>query len=259
MNRVGRPGAGASPQDWYNSLPIITRYWFTGTICTTVLVNFGALSPAYIVLNFPLIWKKFQFWRLASHFFFAGKFSFPTLISMFMLVQYSQRYEAGPFNTGGGGGTSDYAVMMVFGMAVLNAVGYFLQMPFMAQPLVYFVMYAWSRRFPEQSVSFFGFQVQALYAPWALLAFQVLVGASPMAPLMGIVAGHLYYFLVEVIPDQYDRELLKTPLFVINYFGYGAHQPAPAANAAAGAGQRNQPMRMPGGRQWGQGNVLGAS
>ena len=39
------------------------------------------------------------------------QFSFGTLISFMLLVQFSERYErGGPFNTGAGGGTADYVV-----------------------------------------------------------------------------------------------------------------------------------------------------
>jgi len=224
------------------------------------MVNLQMLSGAYIYLDIPLIWKKFQFWRLFSNFLFLGRFSFPTLMIMVMLVQYSGRYEVGPFNTGGGGGTSDYAFMMIFLMLVLDVIGYFMELFFLAEPLIYAVMYVWSRRYPEQTVSFFGFQVQALYTPWVYVVFNLLIGSSPFTPLLGIAAGHIYYFLVEVVPDQYQRDFLKTPNFLVDWFGYGAYHPANTAPAGHPSNtNRTQAMRMPGGRQWGQGNVLGTS
>ena len=35
---------------------------------------------------------------------------------------------------------------------------------------------------------------QAFYLPWAVLALDVIFGSTLVPDLMGIIAGHLYYF-----------------------------------------------------------------
>jgi len=47
-----------------------------------------------------------------------------------------------------------------------------------------------------------------------LCAFKVLQGGMPIAELIGIVVGHLWYFLVDLYPLQSGRTLLKTPAYV---------------------------------------------
>lgn len=59
-----------------------------------------------------------------------------------------------------------------------------------------------------------GFQFQGLYLPWALIAFTVLVGGNPMMDIFGVVAGHLYYFLLEVLPTTKGWHLIQTPSFL---------------------------------------------
>jgi Derlin-2/3 len=56
-----------------------------------------------------------------------------------------------------------------------------------------------------------GFSFEGLYLPWALIAFTVLIGGSPMMDFLGVVAGHLYYFLLEVLPTTKGWTLLQTP------------------------------------------------
>lgn len=56
-----------------------------------------------------------------------------------------------------------------------------------------------------------GFQFQGLYLPWALIAFTVLVGGNPMMDIFGVIAGHLYYFLLEVLPETKGWNLIQTP------------------------------------------------
>lgn len=77
--------------------------------------------------------------------------------------------------------------------------------------------------------------------------------------------GHLFYFLADVVPQVYGKDLLVTPLFLIDYFGVGHYVPnqaqrearnnpysnEPAGNEAGGGG----PTR--GGHSWGGGRALG--
>lgn len=73
-------------------------------------------------------------------------------------------------------------------------------------------------------MSFLGlFTFTAPYLPWVILGFGVLLGQSPIYDLLGVVVGHLYYFLEDVYPEVSGRKLLKTPAFmyvVSSPFGY---------------------------------------
>ena len=39
--------------------------------------------------------------------------------------------------------------------------------------------------------------------PWAMLALAVLMGSDPVPDLIGIFAGHVFYFLIDVGPNKY--------------------------------------------------------
>lgn len=53
---------------------------------------------------------------------------------------------------------------------------------------------------------------QAPFLPWALLAFSVLLGNAFWVDLMGMVVGHIYYFIEDVFPNQRGGfKLLPTP------------------------------------------------
>ncbi|RWW82175.1 hypothetical protein BHE74_00009378, partial [Ensete ventricosum] len=47
-----------------------------------------------------------------------------------------------------------------------------------------------------------------------LLGFSILVGSSTWVDLLGMIAGHVYYFLEDVYPQMTGRRPLKTPLFI---------------------------------------------
>lgn len=39
--------------------------------------------------------------------------------------------------------------------------------------------------------------------------------------------GHLYYFLADIVPLVYGKNVLNTPQFLIDQFGIGLYQPPP--------------------------------
>lgn len=53
--------------------------------------------------------------------------------------------------------------------------------------------------------------MQAFYLPWAMLVLDVLFGSEIVPDLIGIIAGHLYYFLAVLHPLATGRNILKTP------------------------------------------------
>merc|ERR1719231_368008 len=108
-------------------------------------------------------------------------------------------------------------------------------MPFLAQAMLEVIVYLWSRQFATQLISIFGlFTVQAFYFPWVLCAMTVLMGGSPVLNLVGIFAGHVYYFLEDVQGVQ-----LKAPAFLSDYMDAGGVQ-----------ARQNQYRTMGGGYNW---------
>jgi Derlin-2/3 len=181
-----------------------------------------------------------------------------------MLYTMSSRYESGsPFNTGAGGGTADYCFALMFAAAtalltyplVLSLVRI---PPLFTRTMVYFVMYVWSKRNPTAQASIWGIPLQAIWLPFAYLALTVFMGNPYFDMLHGLAIGHLYYFLVDVFPQVYGRDLLVTPRFLIDKFGVGHYRP----QAAPRDPQLNRGRPEPttggsgaggGGHQWGGG------
>ncbi|PQQ16031.1 derlin-2.2 [Prunus yedoensis var. nudiflora] len=77
------------------------------------------------------------------------------------------------------------------------------------------MVYVWSKQNPFIHMSFLGlFTFTAAYLPWVLLTFSVIVGASAWVDLLGMIAGHAYYFLEDVYPQMTSRRPLRTPSFI---------------------------------------------
>jgi Derlin-2/3 len=233
----------------------------------TLAANFQVFAPSQMFFSWQAIQNKFELWRLLACFCYAGPFDISTLFGVYMLLQFSKQYESGgPFNTGAGGGTADYAFCLLFGAVVLliSYPGVLLVMdvaPVFTRNLVYFVLYVWSRRHSTANANIWGVPIPGVYLPFAYLALSVFMGNSYADMLHGLAVGHLYYYLADVVPQVTGKDILRTPQFLIDLFGVGEYQ-APVAQvaarpggvaAAAGPQQQAAPAQARGRHQWGGG------
>ncbi|KXZ52745.1 hypothetical protein GPECTOR_8g137 [Gonium pectorale] len=212
--------AGTGVGAWYESLPPITRTYATILFATTAAARFGLLNVYWIALLWPRIFSHFEVWRLVTNFFFMGKFSFNWIIKMLWLLTYgatleTQTYQFEP---------ADFLTLLLFGAGCLLAASgvmlVALGMPvvFGADSLVFMLLYVWSRQFPEQQVNIYGlFKVLSFYVPFVFVGIEFLMsGAVPWTSLLGIVAGHLHYYLTVLYPAIGGPRLLTTPVFLKN-------------------------------------------
>jgi len=135
-------------------------------------------------------------------------------------VRYGAAYESTKFL----GNAADAITMLGVGMVGILALDGLLPSvfgsPFHGQALVFMLLYLWSKSTPDTKVSLFGVvNFNAMYLPFALMAIDVMQGASPMVSITGILAGHVYYFLTEQFPALYGWYPVKTPrwLYVVGF------------------------------------------
>lgn len=282
-NVQGMNDAGTSIQDWFRSVPMVTKILVFGTLSMTVVSNFGMYAADNMYFDINAVWNKFEIQRLVLPFFYAGSFSFNYAMHLYVLYENCNRYEASPFNTGAGGSSADFLWMVIFGMVTLNFLNYFLfEFPFLSEPLLYMIMYVWSRRAADQQLKVFGFgPFKAVYLPWVYMVIRLIMGGSITGMVIGAVVGHAYYFFYEVMPQVYPSFNIArfgTPAFCRSFSewftGMSVPRAAPPPGTAAAAGfaqQRTASLgteatapraggnTMTGGYNWGRGRTLGTA
>jgi len=208
----------STPEEWFKNLTPIAKIWLCAAVITTVGVSFGFIDLSLIYLDYYLVFKKLQIWRLITNFLFFGKFSFSFIIQMFILVQYTKFLEETEYR--GSRGMAELIFAILFGMIGLLGLNWILglNIPFLASSLSFIILYIWSRKNPYQPVNFWGFQFHAWYLPFVFAIFQLLIGQSPVLDIMGIVIGHLYHFLNDIVPRVYGKEIIRCPQFLIDLF-----------------------------------------
>ncbi|KAF1872592.1 hypothetical protein Lal_00016428 [Lupinus albus] len=203
----------SSPAEFYHSLPPICKAYGTACLVATAAYQIGLYNPVYIALVYEHVFYRFQIWRLFTNFFFLGPFSINFGIRLLMIARYGVQLEKGPFDTR----TADFLWMMTFGafvLLVLSAIPIFWS-PFLAISLVFMLVYVWSREFPNAQINLYGLvSLKAFYLPWAMFALDVIFGSPLMPNLLGIIAGHLYYFLTVLHPLAGGKNILKTPVWI---------------------------------------------
>ena len=269
--------ADQGPEEWYRNLPPITRGYMTACFAATVFAQMELVPPTLIYLDMDLVLSKLELWRLLTNFCFFGTFSMPFVFSMFFLIRYGRELEAKRFEAR----SADMLWFLLLTGVLMVTVSYLLAgflgpMPFLSQSMLSVIVYLWSREYSEQVISIFGlFNIQAFYFPWVrgggcsilarvpmlahsgvtntpsltaraaqvLCAIHKLMGGSPVPDLVGIFAGHVYYFLEDV-----QGMRLKAPAFLADHLD----APRPGAQRAAAANRNAF-----GGHAWGGGQRLG--
>jgi len=247
--------------DWFRNVPFFTRYWMASTVGLTLIGRFGLVNPISMLLLYEPL-KRFQIWRLVTCVFYyplSPSTGFHYLINLYFLYNYSQRLESGVY----GGRPADYLFMLLFNWVCCLVIGLLTELPLLMDPMVLSVLYIWCQLNKDVIVNFwFGTRFKAMYLPWVLLAFNMIISGGGIFELVGILVGHLYFFLMFKYPqDLGGPVLLQTPSILRKWFpspgagvhGFGVPPQRPPPTAAP---------RMPGifrGHNWGRGQVLGGN
>ncbi|KAK4873800.1 hypothetical protein RN001_013160 [Aquatica leii] len=206
----------------YLNMPPVTRAYTTACVITTLAVQLELASPFQLYFN-PILILKGQVWRLLTTFMFFGTFGFNFLFNMIFTYRYCRMLEEASFRSR----TSDFVMMFLFGGVCMIAIGFFVNLLFLGQAFTIMLVYIWSRRNPFVRMNFFGLiNIQVPYLPWVLLAFSILLGNAVYIDLMGIVVGHVYYFIEDVFPNQRGGfKILRTPSILKTIFDNHADDP----------------------------------
>ena len=179
---------------------------------------FGLLPSQYMYHHWPVSLFSFPpfapsvsfpgLHRLLLNFTIIGVPSINFLFNLIWLLKYGVSYEQAAFL--GDAAASIWAAML--GMAAVLVVDLVLvpfAMPFHGQALIFQMLYLWSRtQGPEVKVSLFGLvSLKALYLPFALFFVDLVQGANPAHGVQGMLAGHLVWFLQNVVQARWVNEV----------------------------------------------------
>jgi len=180
----------------------------------TAGIKLGFFTPLKMYFNPELIFAG-EYWRMATSFFFFGNFSLHFLFHMMFIYRYCKNLEEESYR----GRTADFVFLFLFSALLVLIIGFVTGMMWLGMAFTQVFVYIWSRRNPYVLMNFLGFIIRAPYLPWVFTGMSILLGGEIKSDLVGILVGHIYYFLEDVFPLQEGGfKILYTPDFLKRIF-----------------------------------------
>ena len=207
----------------YFRIPPITRYYLTCVFATATIATYFKplqLIIYYIFLDYQLVFKNFQIWRLFTNILFVGGFSTSFL---FFLIMIYMRFKEVEQNAIVLRVYAKFIMMLFYLLSFLNIINIFAYKIFgfqpgftLAQQLLLAFIYIDSKREPQKMINLYFLPIKNALYPYALIVFNIVSGAGIYDNIIGIIAGNIYYFLMDVLPVQKNLNILKTPKFLVD-------------------------------------------
>ena len=198
----------------FNESPKITKILILSSFTISLLVWTGLITTLDIYLNFTLIIKKFQIWRILTTFLYFGEFNLSLLLHMYIFFRDSKILEKKIFH----GSSADYLYFILFCMIFLLIINPFTKSIFLSSSLNFAMMYYWGRKSKMTNVEFMGvFTFRAPYLSIFYLLISFLLGYEYKELIYGIIVGHVYFFGKDILPrikGVKGVQLLETPKFI---------------------------------------------
>ncbi|KAI5168474.1 Derlin-2/3 [Pancytospora epiphaga] len=192
--------------------PPITRLLISLIVVTTLLVYLNILEPHQLTYS-RFYLKKLQLHRIFTTFIYFGRPSIEITLHVIFLYRYSLMLESSFVKT------SDYFYMLLVIFALLFVLSNIYYIPLLGPSLSCTVTYIWTRRNPQTVVQIMGFvSFYAFYLPFIVPMFTLIFeGKVSMEEILGIIVGHIVYYLQDVYP-RFGTTILKTPCWCHRLF-----------------------------------------
>ena len=166
-----------------------------------MLEHLGFVSEHQLFFSTYYVFRKHQYWRIVTAFMYFGKIGLIFAIRILELVRFASDLEAHTF---GPTRRPQYAWFLLCSSLSLLFVGSLLSIRFMSYPLSWILTYIWSRKSRHMRVSFLGVvTITAPYYPFIELLFTLVQSNLEFKDIaVGLLLGHLYYFLEELWPRE---------------------------------------------------------
>jgi len=217
------------PITWLQNLPPITRTWFGLSLAVHAATTLELIDHSDLLFDWNGMTSNLELWRVATSFLYSGGslHEFHALIGLYMIIMQSSAYENNP-HFAGGPPRADYVFCLFFCVTttlltylLVDYYGryYYEQRflyPLFSRTLVTSITYLWARRNPRANVNLMFVPLQGQYLPFAHLAIALMMGNPIYEMLHGMLVGHIYYYLVHVVPTILGKRVLTTPAILVD-------------------------------------------
>eukprot|EP00920_Eleutheroschizon_duboscqi_P030355 GHVT01073606.1.p1 GENE.GHVT01073606.1~~GHVT01073606.1.p1 ORF type:complete len:323 (+),score=55.44 GHVT01073606.1:229-1197(+) len=201
-------------------LPPVSRVYLLCSFTLMVLCSLDVVSPYSLYLNWTLVLRDGQVWRLLTSLLFFGTFGLNFFWNTYVLIFYCANLEEIAFRSK----SANFLWMLICNATMLLLASYLLGGTsfFVSGAMVEVMTYLWGRRNPHSNMTIFFFTVRAPYVPWLLAVLSLFIGWTLFDHLLGIAVGHTFYFFDDVyplLPSSGGLRIFKTPQILKTLMG----------------------------------------
>lgn len=199
--------------DLVASLQPFTKIYMITSIITSIIVTLKIIPPVTLAA-FSVPSDFWKLWKLPASLTYRGPFSLNyifNLIFFYMTINPLERNYVPTFY-------GEFLMLLSFVFcscfflgSLINWGGYFV----ISKSFSFALTYIYCKKFPNDSIIlFFVLKVKTAYYPFATMAVSILMGDNWKHFVIGLIVGHFYIFLKEVLPISHRKNFLKTPFFM---------------------------------------------
>ena len=215
--------------DYWRFTPPVTRTIFLITFGLSLGVTLEIFTMLKLYFNWKLIWGKNEWWRCITCLFFKGGLSPHTIFDFYICFRYMFSLETSAFRNK----PADFIMFMTIGCVFFLFSAYLLGLQNMSGSISAMMLYYWARKNPNIEMNFLDiFHFRSCFLPYFMFAMILLSGYDVTLDLLGMIAGHVYYYFEDVVPrvpKMRGKRFLSAPswlisicqFFRLNEFGQG--------------------------------------
>jgi Derlin-2/3 len=206
-----------TPEEWFNSIPFVTKRWFIVVQVCMLLATFNLMNMGHLALYWPYIRFDFQIWRFFTAYFFFGDLSIMYFMTMGVFLQFGRGLE-GEYFSASGRHRMNYIWCLFLGWLLLTPLFLFIFPSYFPGPyLLTFIGYVWSRKDPFRPISFYGFTLKQWHTP-LICIFLDLCNKAPIVPTFcAILVGHFVHMMLNMVPKRYGVDPFGCPEVLLNF------------------------------------------
>lgn len=185
--------------DYINSFPPVTRAYLALSFITTFLCFSKVINGISLLVNFHLIIGHFNFWRLVSHLFYFGEIGIKSIFYIFFFSTYSKALESFSFQGRG----FEYLYLLITGNSLILLMKLFVkEATFLGPAITFMVVYIWGKKNAQQQINLVNLiHIKGSSLPLILMVSSWFLRQKTLkSDIMGVIAGHLYFYLEEIYP-----------------------------------------------------------
>lgn len=178
-------------------IPPVSKAYLMAATILMVCCSLEVVSPLSLYLNWSLVFREWQVWRLITCFLFVGSVGMRSIWILYIMILYCSNLEEVAFRSR----SAEFLWMLIISAAMLLTASLFVGTGFFfSSALINVMAYIWARRNPHTRVTILLYSFRAPYMPWVHCAISLMIGWPVTDYLLGIAVGHVYYFFEDVYP-----------------------------------------------------------